>query len=141
MQFNSRGFYVSACSEITVTPNTLQGDNWEPNLTFLPYVTAHSEIGDYCQHCKATSMFWTREQWQVQESELPSTNTAKCQIGRAPTVREMSNTPVRNANGQEMTSTSANQRSLHPGMSTQERTHGKKYWNHSSRCARTRIPR
>lgn len=39
----------------------------------------------------------------------------------------MSNIPVRNANGQETTATSNNQKSLYPGKSTQERTHEKRY--------------
>lgn len=72
-----------------------------------------------------TLVFWTRYQWQVQDSELPSNNTAKCQKGRAPTAREMRDTSVRNANGQELCWTSANQRSPHPGMITQEGTHEK----------------
>lgn len=43
-----------------------------------------------------------------------------------PRAREVSDIPVRNANGQETSSTSANQRSLHPSKSTQERIHRKK---------------
>lgn len=51
MQFNSKGFCLSACSERTVTPNTPCEDKrakFDPSTLSS---SAHSQMGGYCQHC------------------------------------------------------------------------------------------